>query len=79
MAHTLASAAPCHGSPPMMVWSLRLLTARLRSICDGLREGVTAYREYGRLTAKGIPHDTALRRVFPGTDRGCVSQQEYKT
>ena len=68
MAHTLASAATCHGSPPIrMVWSLRLLAAGLRSIRDGLWEGFAAYREYDHLTAKRIPHDTALRRAF------CVS------
>ena len=68
MAHTLASAATCHGSPPMRtVWSLRLVAAGLRTIRDGLREGFAAYRQYGHLTAKGIPHDTALRRAF------CVS------
>ena len=67
MAHTLASAATCHGSPPItMVWSLRLL-AGLRSIRDGLREGFAACREYDHLTAKGVPHDIALRRAF------CVS------
>jgi len=65
MAQTLASAATYHGSPPIrMVWSLRLLAAGLRSIRDGLREGFAAYRQYGHLTAKGIPHDTALRRAF---------------
>ena len=68
MAHTLASAATCHGSPPIrMVWSPWLLAAGLRSIRDGLREGFAAYRHYDHLTAKGIPHDTALRRAF------CVS------
>jgi hypothetical protein len=65
MAHTLASAATCHGSPSIrMVWSLRLLAAGLRRIHDGLWEGFAAYREYDHLTAKGIPHDTALRRAF---------------
>ena len=65
MAHTLASAATCHESPPIgMVWSLRLLAAGLRCIRDGLWEGFAAYREYDHLTAKGIPHDTALRRAF---------------
>jgi hypothetical protein len=68
MTHLLASAATCHGSPPMrIVWSPLLLAARLRNICDGLREGFTAYRQYDRLSAKGIPHDAAVRRAF------CVS------
>ena len=68
MAHTLASAATCHGSPPIrMGWSPWLLAAGLRSIRDGLREGFAAYRQYDHLTAQGIPHDTALRRAF------CVS------
>ena len=63
MAHTLASATTCHGSPPIkMVWSPWL--AGLRSIRYGLREGFAAYRQYDHLTAKGIPHDTALRRAF---------------
>ena len=65
IAHTLPSAANCHGSPAIgMVWSLRMLAARLRSIRDGLLEGFAASREYDRLTANGIPHDTALRRAF---------------
>ena len=68
MAHTLASAATSHGSPPIrMVSPPWLLAAGLRSIRDGLREGFAAYRQYDHLTAKGIPHDTALRRAF------CVS------
>jgi hypothetical protein len=68
MAHTLASAATCHGSLSIgMVWSLGLVAARLRSIGDGLLEGLAACRAYDRLTAQGIPHDTALRRAF------CVS------
>ena len=68
MAHTLASAATNLGSPPIrMVWSPWLLAAGLRSIRDGLWEGFAAYRAYDHLTAKGIPHGTALRRAF------CVS------
>ena len=73
MAHTLASAATSHGSPPIrMVSPPWLLAAGLRSIRDGLREGFAAYRRYDHLTAKGIPHDTALRRAF------CVSSDSSK-
>src|SRR3981189_595540 len=35
--------------------------AALRTVYDALCEGLAAYRQYERLTSRGIPHDTAIR------------------
>jgi hypothetical protein len=39
------------------------LTA-LRMICDALREGLAAYRQYEHLRSRGVPHDTAVREAL---------------
>jgi hypothetical protein len=49
----------CRSSQPIGTpW--RLVTALLMT-CDALREGLAAHRQYERLTARGMPHDAALR------------------
>jgi len=36
----------------------------LRTMCDALREGLAAHRQYEGLRSRGIPHDTALREAL---------------
>ena len=31
---------------------------------DAMREGLAAAGKYQELTARGVPHDTAVRRIF---------------
>ena len=38
--------------------------AKVRLILEAMREGHTAARRYRELTAHGVPHDEAARRVF---------------
>jgi hypothetical protein len=40
------------------------LLSKVRLILDALREGHAAARRYRELTAHGVPHDEAARRVF---------------
>ena len=54
-----ATKPACRSSRPTGAeW--RPVTALLR-ICDALREALAAHRQYERLTARGMAHDTALR------------------
>jgi hypothetical protein len=38
--------------------------SKVRLVLDAMREGHTAARRYRQLTASGVPHDEAARRVF---------------
>ena len=38
--------------------------AKVRLILEAMREGHAAARRYRELTAHGVPHDEAARRVF---------------
>jgi hypothetical protein len=38
--------------------------AKVRLVLEAMREGHTAARRYRELTAHGVPHDEAARRVF---------------
>jgi hypothetical protein len=38
--------------------------ARVRLVLEAMREGHAAARRYRELTAHGVPHDEAARRVF---------------
>ncbi len=38
--------------------------AKIRLILEAMREGHLAARRYRELTAHGVPHDEAARRVF---------------
>src|SRR2546423_14540525 len=42
----------------------RPMAATLQTISEALREAFSAYRRYGRLTSRGIPHDPALREAL---------------
>ena len=46
----------------------RLALARfggsLRTYCDAMRDGLAAARAYHEMTARGVPHDAAVQRVF---------------
>jgi hypothetical protein len=53
----------CRSALPRAGWSSSTLTT-LRSIFDGLHESFVAYRAYHRLTARGLPHDAAIREAL---------------
>jgi hypothetical protein len=36
----------------------------MRAVCDALREGLTASRQYEQLRSRGVPHDTAIRSAL---------------
>lgn len=36
----------------------------LRMMCEALREGLAAHRQYEELRARGITHDSALRQAL---------------
>ena len=38
--------------------------AKIRLVLEAMREGHIASRRYRELTASGVPHDEAARRVF---------------
>ena len=46
------------------VASCRPILTALRTIYDGFRESLAAYRQYEHLRSRGIPHDTALRAAL---------------
>jgi hypothetical protein len=45
-------------------YSSSAAAATLRTIWDVLREALAAHRQYEDLMARGLPHDTAIRRAF---------------
>ena len=48
--------------------------ATLGSVCEALREGLSALGHYERLRSKGIPHDAAIRSAFDTADPGAAAQ-----
>ena len=48
--------------------------ATLSSVCEALREGLSALGHYERLRSKGIPHGAAIRSAFDTTDPGAAAQ-----
>ena len=61
---------PDRSSPPTapsswsIVTALRIMVAPLVILCDALRDGLAARRQYEHLRSSGIPHDTALREAL---------------
>jgi hypothetical protein len=54
----------CHHSAATPTWSSQTFANRLRNLRDALRDAFVASRQYEHLKSRGVPHDTALRRVF---------------
>lgn len=44
--------------------SSRPIATTLRTICDALREGLAAHRQYEHLKSRGVSHDRALREAL---------------
>jgi hypothetical protein len=55
---------PAHRSVRPILASVRPLVTALGMMCDALREGLAAYREYEELRSRGMPHDTALKAAL---------------
>ena len=51
-------------SPSPSAHRLRGAAAALSALCESLREGLTAQRQYEHLTSKGIEHRDAIRTAF---------------
>jgi hypothetical protein len=61
MGHVLST---CPHSPATPTWSSRTFANRLRNLRDAVLDAFAASRQYELLKSRGVPHDTALRRVF---------------
>jgi hypothetical protein len=55
---------PAGRSAPPTAASSWPTVAALRTMCDALREGLAAYRQYEHLRSRGIPHKTAIRQAL---------------
>jgi hypothetical protein len=42
----------------------RPITMTLRTICEAWRESLAAHRQYEKLRARSIPHETAIREAL---------------
>ena len=64
MAHSFVETCHTNQSAATTPWSSWTFAKTLRSVRDGLRQGLAAHRQYEDQRSRGISHDTALRRAF---------------
>src|SRR5260370_21099605 len=48
---------------PIARWARQAATG-LRTVSEAWRECVAAHHQYGQLTARGVPHETAVREAL---------------